>query len=166
MKPARVYLANAVGFSRLLSPAVARIRDTIQAAGWTVFEPFEGSAAEGTILTTISTSKDSLKTIKERSAAVNKTIGERNTREIEGATAVVAVLDGTLDIDSGVAAEIGYACAKGKPVIALRTDFRLACDNFGSTVNLQVEHFIAESGGCIVDTVEAVIAALDALPGD
>lgn len=36
---------------------------------------------------------------------------------------VMAVLDGA-DIDSGVAWEVGYACAKGIPVIGLRTDFR------------------------------------------
>jgi len=37
--------------------------------------------------------------------------------------AVVAILDGA-DSDSGTCLEIGYARAKGKPVIGVRTDFR------------------------------------------
>jgi nucleoside 2-deoxyribosyltransferase len=37
--------------------------------------------------------------------------------------AVVAILDGP-DCDSGTCIEIGYARAKGKPVIGIRTDFR------------------------------------------
>ena len=37
--------------------------------------------------------------------------------------AVVAILDGS-DSDSGTCIEIGYARAKGKPVIGVRTDFR------------------------------------------
>lgn len=48
---------------------------------------------------------------------------------------VVAVLDG-VDVDSGTAWEIGYAYAKGKPVIGLRTDFRELADGI---VNLMVE---------------------------
>lgn len=48
---------------------------------------------------------------------------------------VVAVLDG-VDVDSGTAWEIGYAYARGKPVIGLRTDFRTMSDGI---VNLMVE---------------------------
>ncbi|MDD3246425.1 MAG: nucleoside 2-deoxyribosyltransferase, partial [Methanosarcina sp.] len=48
---------------------------------------------------------------------------------------VVAILDG-VDVDSGTAWEIGYAYAKGKPVIGLRTDFRALSDG---VVNLMIE---------------------------
>jgi nucleoside 2-deoxyribosyltransferase len=48
---------------------------------------------------------------------------------------VVAVLDG-VDVDSGTAWEIGYAFARGKSVIGLRTDFRTLSDG---VVNLMVE---------------------------
>ncbi|MDQ1253090.1 MAG: hypothetical protein QG646_2235 [Euryarchaeota archaeon] len=48
---------------------------------------------------------------------------------------VVAVLDG-VDVDSGTAWEIGYAFARGKSVIGLRTDFRTLSDGI---VNLMVE---------------------------
>ena len=36
---------------------------------------------------------------------------------------LIAVLDGA-DADSGTAWECGYAYARGKPIVALRTDFR------------------------------------------
>ena len=42
---------------------------------------------------------------------------------IDSADAVLAVLDGA-EVDSGVAWEVGYAYARGKPVIGVRTDFR------------------------------------------
>ena len=42
---------------------------------------------------------------------------------IDRADAVVAVLDGS-DADSGTAWECGYAHARGKPIVAIRTDFR------------------------------------------
>ena len=70
-----------------------------------------------------------------------------------------AVLDGT-DVDSGTAAEIGYAFARGKKILGYRGDFRLSADNEGATVNLQVEYFIRESGGDIVTALRAVPAAL------
>jgi nucleoside 2-deoxyribosyltransferase len=42
---------------------------------------------------------------------------------LERADLVVAVLDGC-DADSGTAWECGYAYARGKPVVSIRTDFR------------------------------------------
>ena len=42
---------------------------------------------------------------------------------INHSDAVVAILDGA-DSDSGTCIEIGYAKARGKPVIGVRTDFR------------------------------------------
>ncbi len=50
-------------------------------------------------------------------------IYEMDLRAIEEADVVVAVLDGP-DVDSGTAFEIGYATAKGKPVVGLKTDIR------------------------------------------
>ena len=72
---------------------------------------------------------------------------------------VLANLDGQ-DVDSGTAAEIGYAFAKGKPIIGYRGDLRLSSDNVGLTVNLQVEFFIRESGGEIVTSASTIPAAL------
>lgn len=42
---------------------------------------------------------------------------------VESSDAVLAILDGA-EVDSGVAWEMGYAYARGKPVIGVRTDFR------------------------------------------
>src|SRR5437773_2236263 len=84
---------------------------------------------------------------------LNREIGATNQAAIDRADGVVAVLDGT-DVDSGTAAEIGYAFARGKLIVGYRGDFRLSADNEGSTVNLQVEFFIRESGGTIVSRYE------------
>ena len=46
---------------------------------------------------------------------------------IDRSDAVVAMIEGA-EVDSGTAWEIGYAYAKGKPVIGVRTDFRPGAD--------------------------------------
>jgi len=83
-------------------------------------------------------------------------LGRLNREAIDAADGVFAILDG-VDVDSGTAAEVGYAFARGKYVSGLRTDFRLAGDNPGSIVNLQVEYFIHESGGRIVTTADEFV---------
>jgi nucleoside 2-deoxyribosyltransferase len=93
---------------------------------------------------------------------LNREIGATNRAAIDRARGVVAVLDG-VDVDSGTAAEIGYAFARGKLVVGYRGDFRLSADNEGSTVNLQVEYFIRESGGTIVERYEDLERSLRAL---
>jgi nucleoside 2-deoxyribosyltransferase len=90
---------------------------------------------------------------------LNHEMGGTNRTAIDSAHGVVAVLDGT-DVDSGTAAEIGYAFARGKLIVGYRGDFRLSADNEGSTVNLQVEYFIRESGGAIVDRYEDLASSL------
>jgi nucleoside 2-deoxyribosyltransferase len=44
-------------------------------------------------------------------------------RGLESASMVLVILDGT-DADSGSCFEVGYAFAKGLPIVGLRTDFR------------------------------------------
>jgi nucleoside 2-deoxyribosyltransferase len=73
---------------------------------------------------------------------------------------VFVVLDG-VDVDSGSAAEVGYAFAKGKPILGYRGDFRLSADNEGSTVNLQVEYFIRQSGGDMISQIADLGVALN-----
>ena len=90
---------------------------------------------------------------------LNREMAASNRAAIDQARAVVAVLDGT-DVDSGTAAEIGYAFASGKLIVGYRGDFRLSADNEGSTVNLQVEFFIHESGGTIVSRYEDLETSL------
>jgi nucleoside 2-deoxyribosyltransferase/predicted secreted protein len=55
---------------------------------------------------------------------------------LENSDLVVAVIDGA-DADSGTAWEMGYAYARGIPVIAIRTDFRMAGQH--ERVNLMLE---------------------------
>lgn len=90
-------------------------------------------------------------------------IGRRNAAAIDGADLVVAHLDGQ-EVDSGTAAEIGYACARGLPVLAIRSDWRQAGEE-GAVVNLQVEAFVVLSGGFIARSLEALLARLDELSG-
>jgi nucleoside 2-deoxyribosyltransferase len=90
---------------------------------------------------------------------LNFEIGESNAKAIDACDAVLAVLDG-VDVDSGTAGEIGYAFARGKPIVGYRGDFRISADNEGATVNLQVEYFILKSGGQIVTRIAEIPAAL------
>jgi nucleoside 2-deoxyribosyltransferase len=93
---------------------------------------------------------------------LNKQIAEANRAAIDDAQGTVAVLDG-VDVDSGTAAEVGYAFARGKFIVGYRGDFRLSADNEGGIVNLQVEFFIRQSGGTIVTRVEDLARALQPL---
>jgi nucleoside 2-deoxyribosyltransferase len=99
---------------------------------------------------------------KKRNAwrRLNLEIGQNNRRAIDSCDAVFAVLDG-VDVDSGTAAEIGYAFAKGKPIVGYRGDYRLSADNEGCAVNLQVEYFVRNSGGEIVTCLADVPVALN-----
>jgi len=90
---------------------------------------------------------------------VVQTFGSSNARAIENAAGVVAVLDGA-DVDSGTAAEIGYATALGKWVIGYRGDFRRTGEDEASEVNLQVEYFISKNQGVIVHSLADLQSAL------
>ncbi len=57
-------------------------------------------------------------------------------KALDECNVVVAVLDGN-DVDSGVAFELGYAYAKGKRIIGIRTDHR--CFSPLEEVNLMLE---------------------------
>lgn len=83
---------------------------------------------------------------KEKGFAME--IGKRNKEAIESSDVVIAALDGQ-EVDSGTAAEIGYAVGKGKKVYGYRSDFRQTGEK-GAIVNLQVQYFIENSGGKIV----------------
>ncbi|MDR1533629.1 MAG: nucleoside 2-deoxyribosyltransferase [Planctomycetota bacterium] len=53
---------------------------------------------------------------------------------LDASDAVLATLDGA-EVDSGVAWEVGYAYARGKPVVGLRTDYRPGAE-FGVNIML------------------------------
>lgn len=79
---------------------------------------------------------------------------------IESANMILAILDGA-DADSGTCWECGYAVAKGKPVILVRTDIRHSGDTKGfnamlyysaSAVIEERENYVQE----ILDAIEKV----------
>lgn len=141
-----IYLASPLGFAdstnAFMVELAASLRDIVD-----VLNPWDDQrfAAEFVALQ----SEDSVTVRLGRLAEINRELGRSNAAAIDQADGVVAILDG-VDVDSGTAAEIGYAHARGKRVYGLRTDFRLAGDNHGAIVNLQVQYFIEGSGGTIV----------------
>jgi nucleoside 2-deoxyribosyltransferase len=158
----RVYLASPLGFAR----STTRFMHELEAAlgeHVVIDNPwrFETVAAEEFARA------DTIRDREEHAAAVhalNHRIAAANETAIREADWLIGILDG-VDVDSGTAAEIGFAFALGKRIWGLRTDFRTTGDNAGSTVNLQVQYFIEAAGGRIVTTVDDLIAAIaDAKP--
>jgi nucleoside 2-deoxyribosyltransferase len=52
-----------------------------------------------------------------------KVIYDGDISALKTSDVIIAILDG-VDVDTGVAFEVGYATALGKPVIGLKTDYR------------------------------------------
>ena len=55
--------------------------------------------------------------------AASREIYQNDIRALHESKVLVAVLDGA-HVDSGVAFEVGYFCALGKPIVGLHTDMR------------------------------------------
>jgi nucleoside 2-deoxyribosyltransferase len=85
-------------------------------------------------------------------------VGRRNSEAIRSSALLVAFLDGQ-ELDAGTVAELGYAAALGKPCFGLRTDLRQIGDETVG-LNLQVESFVAESGGEIVTSLAELVEVL------
>jgi len=115
-----VYLAAPL-FSEAECDFNRKLRDELTSAGFNVFLPQEDS--------------NNIKDNKDR----QKIIFNKNLGGIERSDIIVAVIDGA-DVDSGTAWEIGFAFARGKTVVGLRTDFRSL--GIEGTVNLMVERSV------------------------
>jgi uncharacterized protein (DUF952 family)/nucleoside 2-deoxyribosyltransferase len=158
-----VYVASPLGFtdagrhylSDVLHPALV-------AAGLSVHDPWADPTS--IVASTVAIPPDDPRS-HPALGAMNQTLGSLNAAAIAAADGVLAILDGS-DVDSGTAAEIGYATGLGIPVVGLRTDIRTSGDNAASVVNLQVEYFIAVSGGRIERTVEAAITSITAVAAE
>lgn len=61
--------------------------------------------------------------IQEGTHEEKRRIYEEDISALKASDVVVAVLDG-IEVDAGVAYEMGYAKALGKPIIGLKTDYR------------------------------------------
>jgi len=150
----RCYVASPLGFTaagrdwseRVLLPALAGVVEPVDPWALTGVDELEAARRAG----------------RERELALE--IGARNADAIRSCSLLAALLDGQ-ELDSGTAAEVGYAAALGLRCFGLRTDLRQAGEP-GVTVNLQVEAFIAASGGTIVTTLEALVGVLGAAARD
>jgi nucleoside 2-deoxyribosyltransferase/predicted secreted protein len=79
-------------------------------------------------------------------------IFSENLRSLNNADIIVAIIDGA-DADSGTAWEMGYAYAHGKPVIALRTDFR-------RSGNYEKVNLMLEKSATVVTSIEYLLEAV------
>lgn len=153
----RVYIASPLGFSPTTAGyyndvLLVAVRD----AGLESLDPWADPIAPQEFA-----AAQALAPSERRAAfrAVNRRLGEANEAMIRRADGMLAVLDGT-DVDSGTAAEIGFAAAMRKPIVGVRLDVRQTGDNEGSVVNLQVEHFIIVSSGEILDSLPDAVELL------
>lgn len=79
---------------------------------------------------------------------------------IESSDFIIAILDGP-DADSSTVVELGYAYARHKPIIGIRTDFRGAEDR---GLNLMVSHICTKLVlGPAQDTLALAARALAAM---
>lgn len=153
----RIYLASPLGFSEVgrhfyygvLIPELVRLgHDVIDP--WKLTDPSKIKA-----ISEMTFDDDRRQAWRK----LNAEIGQNNINAINGCDVLFAILDGT-DVDSGTAAEIGYAFGLKKPIVGYRGDFRLSSDNEASLVNIQVECFILKSGGEIITSLEDVEPSL------
>ncbi len=103
----QIYLAGPL-FSQAERDFNIILRDRLVEKGFDVFLPQE----------------DGNDTLSNRMEDRQRITFENDVRGIDESDLVLAVLDGGSDVDSGTAWEMGYAYAKGKPVLGLKTDFR------------------------------------------
>jgi nucleoside 2-deoxyribosyltransferase len=149
----RCYVASPLGFTEagrhyyatVYLPALATVVDPVDPWALTSADEVEAARLDGTM------------------TQLNATIGARNAEAIGSCSLLAAHLDGQ-EVDSGTAAEVGYGAALGLRCFGLRGDWREAGEA-GARVNLQLEAFIARSGGRIVATLDELVAVLGAQRG-
>ena len=157
-----MYLASPLGFSEAGRHFYTTILvPHVRALGYEVLDPWTLTDARK-IRAAQSMAYGPAK--REAWRTLNLEMGATNRAAIDAAQAVVAVLDGT-DVDSGTAAEIGYAAALSRPVVGLRSDLRISGDNEATLVNLQVEWFVVESGGQLATSLDDALVTLRAVVG-
>jgi len=144
------YLASPLGFTESTRGFMDDIENLITNCGYIVVNPWRMSNPQqfNVIIQDIQKRRQALH-------KVNMKIAAKNEEAIRECQIVMAVLDGT-DVDSGTASEIGFAYALGKRIFGYRGDIRRSGDNDGSVVNLQVQYWIENSGGCIVTSLNAL----------
>jgi len=146
-----VYLASPLGFSHELKPYLERIKARLSRLGYEIFDPWAQSFSKAIREASAIADHD------ERVAALahlTHQIGVANENGIRESDILLAVLDGP-EVDSGCAAELGFAFGIGKRCYGLRTDWR-DTGEFGLPMNLQVLHFIKATGGKLFRRIEDI----------
>jgi nucleoside 2-deoxyribosyltransferase len=154
--PEKIYVASPLGFTdagRLYSNTV--LLPAVRAAGFAPLDPWSVSSEIARVFALDPDDPERARLL----GATNRLVGRRNAEMIRDASGVLAILDGD-DVDSGTAAEIGYAAALPRPVVGVRSDLRTTGDNEATVVNLQVEWFIIDSGGRLTTSLHEALAAL------
>ena len=149
----RAYVASPLGFSEAgrayyAERYVPALREHVEPVDpWALSAPeeFERARTQG----------------RERELGLD--VGARNAGAIAGAHLLIAHLDGQ-EVDAGTAAEVGYAAALGLPCLAVRSDLRSSGEP-GMNVNLQVETFVALSGGFLARSLDELLERLRGLRG-
>lgn len=129
----RVYISSPLGFTDAGCLYYEALLNRLSSAGFEPLDPWTFDDGEST------KARQAYAELAGGRAPIEiaSEIGARNARLVDEADAVLAVLDGA-DVDSGVACEVGYAMARGKPIVGLRTDRRRSGDGTGISINLQV----------------------------
>jgi nucleoside 2-deoxyribosyltransferase len=81
---------------------------------------------------------------------------------LDWSDATVAVMDGA-DADSGTCWEVGYTYGKGKPVVLVRTDFRMLSGSAGTYNPMMTQSAAIRIDLPTAPTPEVIAAVLDAL---
>ncbi|CAN5867853.1 nucleoside 2-deoxyribosyltransferase [soil metagenome] len=103
--------------------------------------------------------------IQSLDALEAEAIFQLDVQGVRSADAVIAVLDGA-DPDSGTCFECGLAHALGKPIVAVRTDFRAGGDDLPGQRLPSINLMLSQAAAAIVHlpapstTAEAVATAL------
>jgi nucleoside 2-deoxyribosyltransferase len=148
---ARCYVASPLGFTeagreyyaRVYLPTLARVVEPVDPWTLTAADEFIVAAAAGVAA----------------QGALALEIGRRNAEAIRSCSLLAAYLEGQ-EPDAGTVVEVGYACGLGLTCFGLRSDLRQAGEP-GVALNLQVESLIVASGGQIVGSLAALVAALE-----
>jgi len=149
----RLYLASPLGFSPENRDYLARVKERLAELGVEVFDPWaqEQFAAQ----LAAAASEENFSRRAAAFAHIAREIGACNEAGIRWADSLLAVVDGA-EVDSGTAAEVGFAAGLGKRCYGLRTDLRDSGDFLGVPVNLQLLHFIETSGGALFRSIAEI----------
>ena len=132
----KIYLAGPL-FSRAEQEYNKGLRDRLESQGHTVFLPQEETAS-----------------LVFNGEDWTENVFNCDRDGINNSDIVVAIMDGT-QVDDGTAWECGYAYAKGKFVLGIRTDFR-NCGDGGDPVNLM----LSESSKFVTSNEQVLFDAL------